>query len=171
MLEKLKRNISFYLNRLKFIPSYYIFTAAIMICGAIVIRITTKNPHLVYSALDNRGIFPSAFSYMIFYFLRLIMSSLITAYYVFSRRIYEERAKTVILTVATAVMMLLEYKLIFGGVSLLLAIFFSLLSPVCAVYSFLILRCKEKITGIITVIYSVLQLIFLFQLVSLAICL
>lgn len=170
MLEKFRRNISLYISKIKFIPGYYLFTIIVLFAGAIIIRLTTNNTHLIYSALDNRGFFPGPFIYMIGYYTRLCFCAILLAYCTFSRRIYEERLKVVVLALLCAVLMLIEYKLIFGGVSLILAIFFSIVSPLCSNAAFLSVRIKESAVGIAVLVYSILQIIFLIQLISLAIC-
>lgn len=171
MLEKLRNKVSIHVSKLKFIPGYYIFTVSVLIICAVIIRLTTNNTHLIYSALDNRGFFPGPFIYMLGYFIRLCLSSVILGFCTFSRRIYEERVKVVALSLLCAVMMLLEYKLIFGGVSLVLAIFFSIICPLCAVLAFISVRIKDKAVGAIVLSYVILQIIFIIQLISLAVCL
>ncbi len=170
MLEKYRRKLSLFCAKLKFIPGYYVFTVAVLLMGAFIIRMTTNNTHLIYSALDNRGFFPGPFLYMIGYLVRLCFIGIILAYCTFSRRIYEERVRAVALSLLCAVMMLLEYKLIFGGVSLVLAIFFSIVCPICAVAAFLSVRIKERAVALAVIAYIISQILFFVQLISLAIC-
>ncbi len=170
MLEKFRRKLSICQSKLRFIPGYYAFTVIIMFVGALMIRMTTNNSHLIYNALDGRGIFPGPFVYMLGYFLRLFVCAVILAYCTFSRRIYEERVKAVLFSLICSVMMLWEYKLIFGGVSLALALLFCLASPFFAVLSFLSVRIKERSVALAVLIYAVLQMIFFVQLISLIIC-
>jgi len=67
-------------------------------------------------------------------------------------------------------MLLLEYKLIFGGVSLILAIAFSVLCGFFAVVSIVTARIKYRSVSVVMLIFALLQLIHFIQLISLSVC-
>lgn len=170
MLEKCRNKLRLCCAKLRFVPGYYIFTVSVLLICAFIIRLSENNTHIIYSALDNRGFFPGPFGYTVCYFLRLCLCAILLAYCTFSRRIYEERVKAVALSLLCAVLMLLEYKLIFGGVSLVLALFFTVLSPLLSAAAFLSVKIKEGIVGIAVTAYIILQAVFLAQLISLSLC-
>jgi len=152
------------------IQGAYIIVPALLVISALIIRLTTGGTHIVYSVLGERGIFPGPFVYTLFFNLRLSLSGILLAYTLTSRYAYSERLRLYLASLASSILMLFEYKLIFGGISLVLCMAFTVLSVFLCFYSLLGYRYKGKCIWIILISYAVLQFIFFIQLVSLFVC-
>ncbi|MBE6587257.1 MAG: hypothetical protein E7647_02445 [Ruminococcaceae bacterium] len=170
MFKKLGMRIRILTHRVGCVPKIFLIIPALMLASALIIRLSTGGTHLIYTVLGGRGIFPGPFLYTVLYSVRLILFGIIFAFSVFSFRVYDERLRTVLPCVLSAIMLLLEYKLIFGGVSLILAIAFSVLCGFFAVVSIVTARIKYRSVSVVMLIFALLQLIHFIQLISLSVC-
>ena len=170
MLNKILRKISIFFWRLTYIPRGYIFILSVMLFAALIIRLSTGGTHIVYNALGNRGIFPGPFLYFVCYIMRVVLFSIVLYFSLYVQRIYGEGLIPLILIVCTAVLLLLEYKMIFGGVSLILEMLFCVLSGFFCILSIILAKVKHPFVSVAALIFSLLQLILFVQIISLSIC-
>lgn len=170
MFEKIKSKARTVAFRCRAVPKCYIIMPMIVVAAALIIRLTTGGTHLIYNALDSRGIFFGPFLYSLFYTVRLILSTVILTYILFSRCVINERGKSVVLSLIGVILLLLEFKLIFGGVSLVLSVLFAVISPLLFVYALRCFVCYSRAVFIMTLVFIVLQGIHFVQVISLSIC-
>ena len=169
MLKDLFRKIKYRLFRLP-IPRWYVVILFLMLFCALIIRLSTGGTHVVYNALGHRGIFPGPFLYCISYVLRIALFSVALGFCMYVCRTYREGAVPLILNLITSALLLLEYKLIFGGVSLILAMLFCILSGFFCVISVILLKVKSRGVSACALAFALLQFIFFIQLISLSVC-
>ncbi len=170
MFYKLWRKVRFLAFKIRYIPKGYLLILISMLLGALIIRLSCGTTHLVYNALGSRGLFPGQFFYCVSYILRTVLLSIVLYFSLYVLRIYAEGAIPVIFAAASAVMMLLEYKMIFGGVSLILEMLFTALGGFFAVLTVILLKIKCKWVSVAALLFALMQLIFFIQLISLSIC-
>ena len=170
MLMKCRAKLKILLARLRFIPKYYVFVPNLHLLAELFIRLSVGGTHIIYNALGQRGIFPGPFVYSLMFIIRSILSSIVLAHLLFSRTIYEERTKVVFFGLLSSFLILFEYKLIFGGVSLVLAIVFSLVAPLSGGLAVSLCRIKNKAITLSFFALLILQVILFIQLISLSVC-
>lgn len=169
MLMKCRAKLNNLFARSRFIPKYYLFVPILLLLAAFIIRISVGGTHIIYNALGQRSIFPGPVLYSLSFIVRSILSSIVFAYLLFSRCIYEERIRVVFFGLLSSFLILFEYKLIFGGVSLVLAMVFSLLSPLFDFLALSMCRIKKRSVTVVCLVFFVLQLILFIQLISLSV--
>jgi len=170
MLRNLRVRLCALRLRFLLIPKGYFTISILLIIAAVVIRLSTGGTHIIYNALQGRGLFPGPFVYSIMYYLRLMISGIILTFLMYSCSLYGERLRPLIISVVSTFLLLLEYKLIFGGVSLVLSIAFSVLIPFLTAISVILSREKSKIISLLMLVFAVLQIVACVQTISLAVC-
>lgn len=170
MFEKFKRKICLTLVRLKYLPRYYIVIPVLVFISSIIIRIMTGGTHIVYNALDGRGIFPGPVVYALFYYLRLLICSILMTCGLVKCKCFEYKLNSCLTAVASVLLLLFEFKLIFGGVSIILTMLFTLVSAILVLISVSVSKIQNKAVSILALIFVILQIVFFVQLISLAIC-
>ncbi len=170
MSEKIRTRIYSAAAKIKFMPKCYVIIPLLIIVSAIIIRLATGGTHVIYSALGGRGFFPGPFLYWIFYLLRLTLCSIILTFMLFTPHIYNERLRCVLFSIAVVILLLFEYRLIFGGVSLILAIAFAVFAAVLCFFSVAMARFKNRYISISLIVFIVLQAIHFAELISLLTC-
>ena len=141
-----------------------------VLISALFIRLSTGGTHCIYVALGGRGFFPGPFLYSLFYVLRLIMASFLLSHFLFERKCVRVKVNVCIVSVISVVLLLLEYRLIFGRISLLLAMAFTVVSGILLMTAAVMSGTYKRGISIAVILYTVFQLIFFVQLISLAIC-
>ena len=151
-------------------PKSALIVAILIVLAAVIIRVATGGTHLIYNALGDRGIFPGPLAYTLLYFVRLLLCSVMLSYYLFSYCIYEDRIKIVLPAFVAVILLLLEYRMIFGGISLVLSVVFSALCAVLILVTVMTSRYKNKYISVLMILFVVLQAVHFVQLISLAVC-
>ena len=170
MLNNLFRKVRNMFWRLNCVPKLYIFILSLMLLSALIIRISTGGTHLIYNALGHRGIFPGPFLYALFYILRIILFTIVLYFSLYAQRTYGEGIIPLLSVICAAVLLLLEYKMIFGGVSLILEMLFCILSASLAVLTVILLKVKHRWVSLAALIFALLQLVLFIEIISLSIC-
>ena len=170
MLYVIKRSVRGVLRGIINVPIIYTVIQIVSFSFSIIIRLSTGGTHIIYNALGGRGIFPSAAWYLIFYSIRLFLCGVILAFVFYYARIYKDCIRPVAPAVIACLFLVCEYKLIFGGVSLVLAIAASLLIPLLLFISLSKSYRKSKSIFIMYIVLTFLQLLFFVQLISLSVC-
>lgn len=170
MLTYFKEKLTGIKAKIRYIPPVYLTIPTIVLICSLVIRLTTGSTHIVYNVLGGRGIFPGAFTYTLLYTLRLLMCSVVLVHIMCVCRTFKDNVRVCIYASLPVLLMLFEYRLIFGGISLILAMVFSILSPVLSILSVISAYGKNKYISVLVLIFAFLQLIFFVQLISLAVC-
>ncbi|MBQ4066741.1 MAG: hypothetical protein IJD22_03750 [Clostridia bacterium] len=142
----------------------------VVLTSSIIIRLLTGPTHIIYNVLGGRGIFPGPFAYTLFYFVRTTLGTWVLTFCIFSSSVYENRLRAISLSGASIIMLLLEYRLIFGGISLILAIAFAALAGSFSVASVVCSRTRSRSISVIMLAFAFLQMIHFLQLISLAVC-
>ncbi len=170
MFCRLWRKVRFLALRVMYIPRMYIIILLLMLLCSLIIRLTSGGTHLVYNALGQRGIFPGQLFYCVFYILRIVLFSIVLYFSLYAQKIYCEGLIPVALTVSTAVLLLLEYKMIFGGVSLILEMLFTVTCGFFTVLAVIILKIKNRWVSVAALSFALLQLVLFVQIISLSVC-
>ncbi len=170
MFAFFKIRLSILYQKLKLVSRAFFVIPIAVLLGAVIIRSVTGGSHVVYTALNGRGIFPGPFIYSLLFFVRLTICSIILTFTLQCVSVYRESIKIVLPILTAVVMLLLEYRLIFGGVSILLAILCAISVPFLTMLSFGKLRVKKRLFSVFTAVLFILQFIHTVQLVSLSFC-
>lgn len=170
MLNKLREIILNSKNACNLLPRGYFLVPVLVLFSSIIIRVSTGGTYYVYNALNGRGLFPGPFAYSLFFFLRLLICSEILAYILYCVNTYREKISKAMLILFANLLLLLEYKLIFGGISIILGILSS--AGVC-LFTFMTLK-QFRITSNVIKTFALCLLIlegfFIIQLISLSFC-
>jgi len=170
MLNKLKEKIYNLKSGYQLLPRGYFLVPFLVFFSSIIIRLSTGGTYYVYNALNGRGLFPGPFAYSFFFFIRLIICSEILAYVLYYVNIYRDKLGKAMYILFANLLLLLEYKLIFGGISLILAVVSSVSVCLFTAMSIIKLRISGKIIKASAFCLLVLQAIFIIQLISLSFC-
>lgn len=152
------------------VPLAYLFIPLIVLFCSLIIRLATGTTHVIYNVLGNRSLFPGPILYSVSYFFRLILCSILSVYMMSLCRAFKESVTVWMLAVLPVLLMLFEYRLIFGGISLILAILFCVFEIFFSILATIRSRYKNRAVFFVLLIYVILQTVFLIQTISLAVC-
>ena len=170
MLNNILRKVGSLFRRVSCLSRLYVIILSFMLFSALIIRLSTGGSHLIYNALGQRGIFPGPFLYCLFYIIRVLLFSVVLYFSLYVQRIYGEGFLPLLTSVCAAVLLLLEYKMIFGGVSLILEMLFCILSGFLCVLAVILLKIKHRWVSLAALVFALLQLILFIEIISLSIC-
>ncbi|MBR6676317.1 MAG: hypothetical protein IKL24_03195 [Clostridia bacterium] len=170
MVKRIRAKLYALKNRLLCIPRGYFTVTLLLFAAAVVIRLATGGTHIVYNVLQGRGAFPGPFAYTLLYFCRILLSGIVLTFTLYSHSACKESSRGVVFALLSTMLLLLEYKLIFGGVSIVLAVTFAAVSSVITLLAIIATRVKSKYVSICSFIFVLLQAVSIFQLISLAVC-
>ena len=169
MLQKLRMKISSVHAYLKEIPRACLIVCAALLFGALLVRIFTKQACPPITALTHRGIFPSALPYCIFHALRLICAGILLSSSIFAACV-ENRAKSIACAALLCLLLLLEYKIIYGMTKILLAAILCLEAAAAAFFCLIFQHIHSKAVTVSAFVFLILQTLLFIQLVTLMVC-
>ena len=146
----------------------FVLIPAVVFIASLIVRLSTGGTYLIYSALDSRGIFPDNVCYTFLYTVRTVLLGLIAAYLLCFCREQRGYLNTIFPLTIACVMFVLEYRMIFGGVSLILSIVFSLAVPILTLLSIIRTYILKLWIFVLWIIFAVLQAVLFVQLISLS---
>ena len=170
MFERTKQYLAIVLRRIVKGNVLVIVIPLILVFASLLVRTSTGGTHLIYSALGDRGLFPSSTIYSFLFTVRIVIFGVISGHVLTINKITCSSFKTIWMLTLSAVLLILEYKMIFGGVSLVLSIVFSIAIPVLVFFSIKSLFTYNSHIAILCFVFFVLQIILFVQLISLSIC-
>ncbi|MGM9634738.1 MAG: hypothetical protein ACI3YE_01145 [Candidatus Avispirillum sp.] len=169
MLQKLRLKICSFHAYLKEIPRACLIVCTALLLGALFIRFFTKQACPPITALAHRGIFPSTLPYCIFHALRLICAGILLSSSIFAACV-ENRAKSIACAALLCLLLLLEYKVIFGMTKILLATVLCLAAAAAAFFCLIFQRLHSKAVTVSTFVFLIMQTMLFIQLVTLMVC-
>ncbi len=170
MFSRIRAKLFALRARLLCIPKGYYTVTILLLMAALVIRFATGGTHMIYNVLQGRGAFPGPFAYSVLYVIRITLSGVVLTFSLYSHSVCDEGKKGVVIALLCVMLILLEYKLVFGGVSLVLAVTFAVVAPILSLLSVIVTKIKNKFVSVSCFALAFLQSITVFQLVSLAVC-
>ena len=169
MFRRVRQYICVISNRIGRKDFVFILIPAVVFLASLIVRLSTGGTYLIYNALGSRGIFPDNGVYTFLYVLRTVLLGLIAAYLLCFCRERRGYLNTVLPLTIACVIFVLEYRMIFGGVSLILSIVFSLAVPILMLLSIISTYILKRWILILWIIFAVLQTVLFVQLISLSI--
>ncbi|MBQ3528689.1 MAG: hypothetical protein IJA52_09080 [Clostridia bacterium] len=168
MFRRVRQYICMLPNRIGRKDFVFVLIPAVVFIASLIVRLSTGGTYLIYSALDSKGIFPDNVSYTILYAVRTVLLGLIAAYLLCFCREQRGYLNTILPLTIACVMFVLEYRMIFGGVSLILSIVFSLAVPILTLLSIIRTYIIKLWIFVLWIIFAVLQAVLFVQLISLS---
>lgn len=170
MLEKLRLRAASLGAHLREIPKAEVIICAALLCAGLAIRIFTKEACPPLGSYAHRGLFPPVFIYALFHAVRLLCAGTLLYCAIFLP-CAASRVKAVICAAALCVFLMLEYKLIYGMMWLLLAEIICIAAAAAAFMTVMFIKAGRRSLSIAALLLIVLQAVLFVQLISLIICL